>query len=326
MIINSHFKPVWWLYNRHAQTLYSTCTKRFQAPIDSVERLELPDGDFIDLAWAVNGVASDRPLVILLHGLGGDVHSSYVGKLLQAFNRVGYRGVLMHFRGASHEPNRLSKAYHSGDTQDLHYFLELLQAREPETKKAVVGVSLGGNVLLKWLGETGFQELIRAAVAVSVPFQLQLVTERMNKGFSRLYQTYLLRDLRSRILKKLDLINKQLPLSKKELLSLKTLKAFDDRITAPLHGFADAEAYYCEASSRQYLKKIAHPTLIIQALDDPFMPPQAIPQSCELSDQVILELSQRGGHVGFITASEKNKNNPVYWLAQRIPDFLKDYL
>lgn len=320
MIVNSTFKPAWWLTNPHAQTMYSTIIQRPAAAIDHYERLELPDGDFIDLAWATNGLSHDTSLVLLLHGIGGNVHSAYVAGLLRAFNHAGYRGVLMHFRGASHDTNRLPRVYHSGETGDLTYVLEYLHRREPDTKKAVVGVSLGGNVLLKWLGEMGAQSLIQAAVAVSVPFQLEMVAERLNKGFSRIYQARILRMMRSVYSKKLDLVNTQLPLSERELRSLKTILAFDDRITAPLHGFKNGLSYYQETSSRQYLGGIATPALIIHALDDPFMIPQAIPEVKELSNHITMELSRHGGHVGFISSDSLGRVQ--YWLEERIPEFL----
>ncbi len=326
MFIHSQFEPVWWLKNAHAQTLYPSLINRLKAPIDHFERLELPDGDFIDLAWAINGLSDDSPLVVLLHGLGGDVNSVYVAGLLNAFNNQGYRGVVMHFRGASLEPNRLPRAYHSGDTEDLGYFLEILDQREPESTKAVVGISLGGNILLKWLGETGSQSLIQTAVAVSVTFQLQAIAEQIGRGFSRVYEAYLLRAMRTIFLRKLNTIKKRLPISEKELYALKTLKQFDDRITAPLHGFKNAESYYQKSSSRQYLGKIDTETLIIHALDDPFMIPQIVPQEKELSSKVTLELSQHGGHVGFIAAANDNASRPAYWLEQRIPEFLKPHL
>lgn len=319
-MVNSTFKPAWWLTNPHAQTIYPTLEKRSKAPIDFYERLELPDGDFIDLAWAKNGVSADAPLVVLLHGLAGSVDSAYVSGLLRAFNKAGYRGVLMQFRGASQEPNRLPRAYHSGETGDLTLVLEHLQRQEPNTQKAVVGVSLGGNVLLKWLGEVGAQSLIQSAVAVSVPFQLEMVADRINRGFSRIYQVHLLKKLRQYFLKKLDIVNTQLPLSKQDLLSIKTIYEFDDRITAPLHGFKNAHEYYQNSSSRQYLSAIETPTLIIHALDDPFMTSQAVPKAVELSSYIRLELSQYGGHVGFVSSDESG--HLKYWLEERIPEFI----
>lgn len=316
MIIHSEFKPAWWLTNTHGQTLYRTFTHRVNAFVDSYERLELPDGDFIDLAWSVSGVKTDAPLVILVHGLGGNADSAYVATLFKIFKQSSYRAVLMNLRGASGEPNRLPRAYHGGDTNDLAYLLNILKLREPSTKKAVVGISLGGNILLKWLGETGRQSLIDAAVGVSVPFQLHNVVQKINKGFSRVYQTHLINKLRAIFLQKLDLINKQFPLSKEKLYSIKTLYEFDEHITAPLHGFVSANEYYQKSSSKQYLSQIATPTLIIHALDDPFMTPDVLPTSNDLSQDILLEVSKNGGHVGFI--AEKKQ----YWLEYRIAHFL----
>ena len=324
MIVQNTFKPAWWLANAHAQTLFPTLTRRLKAPIDSRERFELPDGDFVDLAWAVNGLGSDSPLVVILHGLGGDVSSTYVAGFLHAVNRRGWRGVLMHFRGSSHEPNRLARAYHSGDTGDIDCVLHALANREPNTKKAVIGVSLGGNVLLKWLGEQGSQALIHAAVAVSVPFQLGIVADRINQGFSRFYQAYLLGRLRRVFTRKLKQHGDILPPSIGNLESFRCFWTFDENITAPLHGYPHVHAYYREASSRQYLANIATPTLIIHAIDDPFMTPEAIPRVDELSENIIFELSKKGGHVGFIAGHVPGM--PVYWLDQRIPQYLQDYL
>jgi uncharacterized protein len=321
MIIASAFKPAWWLANAHSQTIYPTLVRHIRTPIDSKERLELPDGDFIDLAWGVNGLADSAPLVILLHGLGGSERSGYVGGLMNAFNHCGWRALLMHFRGASNEPNRLLRAYHSGDTADLNYLLNCLAAREPQSKKAVVGVSLGGNVILKWLGEQGPQSLINAAVAVSVPFQPRLVADRINRGFSRIYQGYLLRRLKQIFEKKKNSFKGEIPKVLQDISKWQCFWTFDENVTAPLHGFAHVHDYYREASSRRYLANIATQTLIIHALDDPFMTPSVVPLAEELSDDVILELSTKGGHVGFITGNVPGK--PVYWLEERIPEFLK---
>ncbi|ASQ46874.1 hydrolase [Legionella clemsonensis] len=321
MIIDSNFKPAWWLANPHAQTLFPTLTRRIQAPVDRNERIELPDGDFIDLAWAVNGLPADAPVVVLLHGLGGSIESAYVAGLMYALNRGGWRAVLMHFRGASKEPNRLPRAYHSGDTGDLNFFLQLLAKREPHTKKAAVGVSLGGNVLLKWLGENGPQKILEVAVAVSVPFQLRLVANKICQGFSRIYQSYLLRRLKAVFTQKITSLENNLPEPLKNIERWQCFWTFDEYVTAPLHGFPNVHTYYREASSRNYLQGIATPTLIIHALDDPFMTPEVIPSENELSQHIILELSDTGGHVGFITGNIPGV--PVYWLEQRIPAFLK---
>lgn len=325
MIIKSTFKPLWWLRNRHTQTIYASLIYRENAPVDKTERLELPDGDFIDLAWATGDLPDNSPLIVILHGLGGGVQSRYVSGFMHAFNKAGWRAVLMHFRGASHEPNRLPRAYHSGDTGDVDYLLQTLNTREPDTQKAIVGVSLGGNVLLKWLGEAGLQQKypVKAGVAISVPLQLDSGATSVNRGFSKIYQAYLLRRLK-KLLKRKLLTN---PLQSRQWLdrldNLHCFWTFDDQITAPLHGFPHVHAYYKDASSRQYIKNINIPTLIIQSLDDPLFTRDIIPQSHELADCVDLELSEKGGHVGFI-AGEGLK--PVFWLDQRLPEFLKNYL
>ncbi|MFA5959363.1 MAG: hydrolase [Tatlockia sp.] len=324
MIIPGTFKPAWWLKNSHFQTFFATLTRFIEAPVDATERIELPDGDFIDLAWANNGLSLDAPLVILLHGLGGSVKSSYAAGLMHEFNRQGWRAVLMHFRGASQEPNRFARAYHSGDTADLNYFLHLLAAREPHSKKAVVGVSLGGNVLLKWLGEQGEQGLIDAAVAVSVPFELRLVSDRISRGFSRIYQGYLLRRLKNLFEKKRKQFQGEMPEALKEMHKWQCFWTFDEFVTAPLNGFPHVHAYYGQSSSRAYLDKITTNTLIIHALDDPFMTPAVVPEASELGQNVTLELCSRGGHVGFISGNLPGK--AVYWLEERIPAYLKPFL
>lgn len=324
MIVDSAFKSAWWLSNPHAQTLFPVLTRRLKSPVDSNERFELPDGDFVDLAWAVNGLKKDAPLVVFLHGLGGDINSTYLGGLLRTVNQCGWRGVLMHFRGASQEPNRLPRAYHSGDTGDLHCLLEALKKREPHTKKAVVGISLGGNVLLKWLGERSSQSLVDAAVAISVPFRLGLVADRINRGFSRIYQAHLLERMRNVFERKLEKHGDKFPPSFNNLGSWQCFWTFDENVTAPLNGFPNVHAYYREASSVKYLINIATPTLIIHALDDPFMTPEVVPTTDELSKDILLELSRKGGHVGFITGHVPGV--PVYWLDQRVPEYLQAYL
>lgn len=324
MIKESDFRPAWWLKNPHAQTLYPTLRRRVSMPEYSLERLELADGDFLDLAWANANKSCEAPLVILLHGLGGGMNSPYVAGLMQAFNARGWRTALLYFRGASPEPNRLARAYHSGETADLNYVLRLLAAREPQTSKAVVGVSLGGNVLLKWLGEQGAQSLIDAAVAVSVPFQLHIAADRLSRGFSRVYQRQLLRKLKAIFAEKRQCFTNDLMPILEAMAHCQCFWTFDDCVTAPLHGFSHVHAYYREASSRRYLSNIATKTLIIHAVDDPFMTPEAIPRASELPAEVSLELSKAGGHVGFI--SGRFPGLPHYWLEERIPHFLQTFL
>lgn len=323
MIIDSQFKPAWWLTNAHAQTIYSSMRHPLEAPVDKIEQMELPDGDFLDLAWSIANLPDDSPIVVILHGLGGCVNSSYVGRFMHAFNKKGWRAVLMHFRGAGKNLNRLPRAYHSGDTADLDFLISALHQREPMTKKTVVGVSLGGNVLLKWLGEQGIHSKITAAVAISVPFVLNKVSNKMNLGFSRFYQARLLMQLKDVCARKMHHLENP-PEAIKKAADCNCFWTFDDQVTAPLNGFNSVHTYYRESSSRQYLINIATPTLIIHSLDDPFMTVDVLPREDELSESVTLELSKKGGHVGFIAGTRPG--TPIYWLDQRIPDYIAEQL
>lgn len=323
MIVESPFKAAWWLSNPHAQTIYSSIRHPVQASVDCMEKLDLPDGDFLNLAWSTANLPKDSPLIILLHGLGGCVNSSYVARFMQVFNQKGWRVVLMHFRGAGQELNRLPRAYHSGDTADLDHLIRTLEEREPGTKKMAVGVSLGGNVLLKWLGEHITQSIVSAAVAISVPFVLNIVANRMNIGFSRFYQTHLLNQFKEVFARKANHF-KNPPEAIKKAAECQCFWTFDDQVTAPLYGFNSVHTYYRESSSRKYLKNIGVPTLVIHALDDPFMTEDVLPREEELSKMITLELSKKGGHVGFIAGNTPGV--PVYWLDQRIPEFFAEQL
>lgn len=320
---NKAFKPAWWLRNSHLQTLWPCVIRKrkLKPNLELVrERLELPDGDFVDLDW-VNKDA-DGPVIILLHGFEGSINSHYAKGMLNTIHANGWRGVFMHFRGCSGEHNRLPRGYHSGDTSDLSYVVTVLQRREPNTPYAAIGYSLGGNVLLKWLGETGKTNPLKAAIAVSVPFELNKAANRIECGFSRFYQWYFLRCLRGRLQKKFKRV--QPPVDPAFWGSVSKMRDFDNYFTAPLYGFRDADDYYSSASSRQYLRFIQIPTLLVHAKDDPFMTADAIPSPAELSPYVTLEVTEKGGHVGFVTGLLPWR--PVYWLEERTPLFFREYL
>lgn len=309
------FKPAWWCRNRHLQTLWPVFFRRRLRPKVRRERLELPDGDFIDLDWTLN---ANGPIVIILHGLEGSSHSHYARGLLDLLPRKGYRAVVMHFRGCSGEPNRLARAYHSGDTGDIDFLVRTLKAREPNTPLVTIGFSLGGNALLKWLSEQGSQAPVKCAVAVSVPFLLHQSTLHMQRGFARIYQWYLLKSLKRNLSRKA--VNFDLPASSDEIRRMTNFYDFDDRITGPLHGFSGAMHYYTSSSSRQYLQKIQVPTLIIHAEDDPFMHAKVIPNADEISATITFDLHRHGGHVGFVYGRWPWK--PRYWLEERILEWL----
>lgn len=318
----SDFKPAWWLPNPHLQTLWPVFLRRdVRNVVLERERIELPDGDFIDLDWV--GRHQSGPLVIMLHGFEGSIESHYAKGTLQKIQENGWRGAFMHFRGCSGEPNRLPQSYHSGETKDVDYVVKFLMERENNPGIAAVGYSLGGNVLLKWLGETGKNNPLKAAIAISVPFELQKAARRIQSGFSRCYQWYFLRCLRERLSHKFKFVPTA-PLDPDELHEVNTIFDFDNKYTAPLHGFSDVVDYYEKSSSRQFLNAIQVPTLILHSKDDPFMSEDVIPQSHELSSQIILEVTETGGHVGFV--SGKYPWRPEYWLEKRIPDFLREYL
>ena len=229
----------------------------------------------------------------------------------------------MHFRNCGNEPNRLARCYHSGETSDLQRLVEYLRRQYPNAPLLVVGYSLGGNVLLKWLGEQGRNAAVDAAVAVSVPMQLDLCADRMETGLSRLYQYYLVKKLQHSTRRKFSQRD-DCPYPLEQLRQLRSFRQFDHQFTAPLHGFSSGADYYQRSSSRQFLRGIAVPTLIIHAIDDPFMTPGVIPDETELAPSVTLELSEHGGHVGFISGHWPWKLH--YWLDQRIPAFLAKQL
>lgn len=319
-IIKSNFKPAWWLPNAHLQTLWSTFFRRIPDLKLNNLSLTLPDSDFIDLGVSQNiagNQINDKPLVLILHGLEGSLSSPYAKPLIKTLEEAGYGVYFLHFRGCSGEPNTLPRSYHSGETEDLQFIVNYLTQRHQRKLQAIIGFSLGGNVLLKWLGEQQSQVATQSAIAVSVPFQLADTIKRMNKGFSKVYQMHLVSLLQRKYREKFCLISSPLSVNIKKL---NTFYDFDHQVTAPLHGFKSADDYYEQSSSRQFIQTIKIPTLILHAKNDPFMYPDTAPTANELPENVELELSKTGGHVGFI--SGKLPWKAQYWIDQRITDWL----
>jgi len=315
------FKPPWWLRNRHAQTLWPTLGRRRVRLNLRRERIDLPDGDFLDLDWTSG---ESGPIVVVFHGLMGSIDSPYARGMLKQVNHAGWRGLFVHFRSCSGEPNRRDRFYHSGDTGDMAFVINEVKRRFPDEPVAAVGYSLGGNALLKWLGETGETNPLAAAVAVSVPFDLQSVADTIHLGFSRTYEKHLIERLNASVKAKLELGGYSMPVSEDDLRRLQTFWEFDEAVTAPLHHFRDARDYYVTCSARQCLSTIRKPTLILHAKDDPFMTPDVIPKESELSDSTRIEISESGGHVGFIHGAFPWTAR--YWLEERIPEYLKALL
>ncbi len=291
----STFRPPRWLRNPHAQTLRASVLRRAPRPPLWRQRFTLPDGDFVDLDWLPP--RPGRALVIVLHGLEGSSRSPYAAGLLARLHGAGLNAVLMHFRGCSGVPNRRPRSYHAGDTGDLAALVAHLRRVAPQRPLLAVGYSLGGNALLRWLGETGPANPLRAAAAVSVPYRLADAARRLQRGLSRLYQAHLLRRLKAGLRRRAAVLD--LPVDVAAALRARDFFEFDDRVTAPLHGFAGVADYYRRASCRDVLRHIAVPTLLLHALDDPFLFPDTMPGADELAAPVRLEWSPHGGHVGF---------------------------
>lgn len=290
------------------------------------ERVELPDGDFLDLDWVARSRCATpndgAPLVLVLHGLEGCAESGYAREMYRALGSVGLAAVGMNFRACSGEPNRLPRMYHSGETGDLAHVLQMLRARYPGRPLGVTGFSLGGNVLLKFLGERGGSgdggATPGAAVAISVPFDLSAGAEWIERGFSRVYRRYLVRRLHRKVRRKIDLLRPHVDVGR--VLRSRTFRDFDDAATAPLHGFAGAEDYYRRSSSAPFVGAIEVPTLLIHALDDPFVPAVAVPREALRRNPMIdVRISERGGHVGFVTGPPWR---PRFWAEGEAARFL----
>ncbi|NKB39203.1 MAG: hydrolase [Gammaproteobacteria bacterium] len=318
-VSRSNFVAPWWLSNRHTQTLWPRLFPAQNPFTYSKERLELNDGDFVDLCWTGE---SSGPLVAVFHGLEGSINSPYIQDIMSSIASHGWRGVFMHFRGCSGEFNRLDRNYHSGDTGDIEFLISTLRTRFPDSPLFAIAYSLGGNALLKYLGENRQNTKLDAAVAVSVPFLLDSCALQLNRGLSKFYQRYLLASLHKKTREKYRDRKIDLPLNRLD--SMKTFHLFDDQITAPLHGFNGVNDYYSRSSCHQYLKNITTPTLIIQSKDDPFMTPEVIPEANEVGQNVELEITNKGGHVGFING--KYPWRAKHWLKSRIPKYIHSHL
>lgn len=330
-LYHSPFRAAWWLRNPHLQTLFSTFFRRPPQLARERETLALPDGDFLDLDWhRPEGWTPDRPQVLIVHGLSGNSDSHYVLGLQAALSARGWASVAMNCRGAS-RPNNLPRTYHAGASDDLRLALEHMRARFPATPRAVVGYSLGGNMTLKLLGELaaeGNDGLVFTGVAVSAPLVLTLCADRMDQGISQLYRRHFLAELVSlweakmRHLESVGHVDAARRVQERLLHGpFRSFWHFDDVLVAPLHGFADVHDYYHRSSSRQFLRRIHIPTLVIHSHDDPLMSPGVLPEVAELSSAVHFELCHQGGHVGFIEGG--TPLSPRYYLERRIPDFLE---
>ncbi|MGE5319798.1 MAG: hydrolase [Hyphomicrobiaceae bacterium] len=311
---NAVYRAPAWLPGGHLQTIYTSLFIRVAPVVYRRERLELPDGDFLDFDW-VNGRAA-APVVVLFHGLEGSADSHYARDLMAHVRARGWHGVVAHFRGCSGEDNRLPRAYFAGDSGDIDCMLRHVKAQHAEAPLYAVGVSLGGNALLKWLGEQGeaAHALVERAAAVSAPLDLTAAGHALDRGFNRrVYTARFLLTLKAKALRKAA----RFPgvLDGRAVAAAATFREFDTLVTARLHGFRDADDYWLKVSSKPLLKAVTVPTLVINARNDPFLPATALPTPEDVSPAVILEQPATGGHVAFPSGPFPGS---IDWLPRRL--------
>ena len=321
----SAYRPSWWLRGGHSHTVYAALlAPRPHVPYRR-ERWDTPDGDFIDLDWVEeqdsrSGTqkSGKAPLVVLFHGLEGSSRSHYVLALMAEVSRRGWRGAVVHFRGCGGEPNRLPRAYHSGDSAEADWILRRVAAEVAGAPVYAAGVSLGGNMLLKWLGENAqaAHAVITRAAAVSAPVDLMAAGDALGRGFNLAYTRHFLLTMKAKSLAKLA----RFPglYDAERVRAARTLREFDDLVTAPLHGFAGVDDYWTRASSKPWLRHIAVPTLMINARNDPFLPRLALPRREDLSAAVTPDYPDGGGHAAFVHGGFPGR---LDWVPHRILDF-----
>jgi predicted alpha/beta-fold hydrolase len=315
-VVASGFRPHPLLRNPHLQTVAPLL--RPLPPLEiRVERLELPDGDFIDVGHSGKG---NGPIAVLLHGLTSGFDSRYLRGLARRLTLRGWRAAIPLLRGNSPEPNRLPRCYNHGDTGDFLHLCRQLQQREPSTPLYAAGWSMGANILLKALGEEGEGMPVRAAAAACAPFELAPCAEKLRTGFARVYQSKLMKGLHEMLKRRHGPVPVPPPADLYAAYKAPDFFAYDDAYTAPINGYKDSAEYYSRCSSGQFLARIRRPTLVVNAADDPFMVPSILPDATRLAPQVTLEIASHGGHVGFIGAGAGGR--PRWWLEERLESFL----
>ncbi|MDP1572792.1 MAG: alpha/beta fold hydrolase [Thiobacillus sp.] len=311
---NTLYRAPAWLPGGHLQTIYTSLFIHVPPVASRRARLELADGDFLDFDW-IDGTTG-APVVVLFHGLEGSADSHYARELMAHVRARGWHGVVAHFRGCSGEDNRLPRAYFAGDSADIERMLRHVKSQHADAPVYAVGVSLGGNALLKWLGEQGeaAKALVERAAGVSAPLDLTAAGHALDQGFNRrVYTARFLVTLKAKALRKAA----RFPgvLDANAIAAAATFREFDTLVTALLHGFRDAEDYWFKVSAKPLLKSIAVPTLVINARNDPFLPAWALPTRDEVSSAVTLEQPTSGGHVAFPSGPFPGN---LDWLPQRL--------
>ncbi len=312
----STYRAPWFFTNPHVQTIVPSIFRRVKGVSYRRERISTPDEDFIDLDWS--GVGAKKAVVVL-HGLEGNSDRAYVLGMVRALNRGGWDAVAMNFRGCSGECNRQLRFYHSGDTADLDTVISRVIGTGLYEEIALLGFSLGGNVVLKYVGEreNDLPPQVRKAVAFSVPVDLGGGSRKMGQPANRIYMKRFLKMLHEKIKMKMELMPGKL--NDHGYHAMQTFKDFDDRYTAPIHGFRDAEDYWERASCKPFLSSVAIPTLLVNAADDPFLPEECYPvDQARSNPHFYLEIPAHGGHAGFIAFNAQKE----YWSEYRAVQFL----
>ena len=320
------YTPAWWVPGRHAQTLWGRLFRRTPTVDTRLERWATPDDDEIEV-HRLDASHREAPRLILLHGLEGTIRSNYIQGTLALARQHGWAADVLIFRGCGTRMNRQRRMYHSGETSDLRLVVDRVVMENPRQPIVLAGFSLGGNVLLKWLGERGHSlpSQIRGAAVVSVPFDLEAGSRHIEHGFSRIYMHHFLRSLVVKAHAKL--LSYPGLFDQSRLQTARTLYDFDDIVTAPVHGFASAHDYYSRSSSLQFLSQVRTPTLLLSAFDDPFVPREVsntVLLMSRESEFFLAEFYQRGGHVGFVSGSLLL--HPHYFAEERIVEFLNSQL
>ncbi len=312
------FRSPWWLPGAHLQTIVPALFAGRASVRYLRERWDAPDGDFIDVD-RMPSTAAHAPTLVVFHGLEGSAQSRYVRGMMAAASALGWHGVAPHFRGCGGTPNRAPRFYHSGDSPEVDWVLRRVASeRGDDAPLVAAGISLGGNMLLKWLGEQGddARALLAGAAAVSAPLDLTAGGASLGRGFNRIYAAMFLRRLKAK--SRVKLVQHPGLFDRARMEAARTLHAFDDVVTAPLHGFRNADDYWLRASSKPLLRRITVPTLILNARNDPFLPQSALPRSDEVSAHVTCEFPAHGGHVGFQDAGRDGSE----WMPRRVVRFL----
>ena len=317
-IDDTPFRGPRWLPGGHAQTIYPYFLPRPQVALRR-ERVETSDGDFWDFDWLDAPATPGAPLVVLFHGLEGGAQSHYARNLMHRLAQRKWRGVIPHFRGCGGEPNRLPRAYHSGDYEEVGAMLAHIRSHFDGTIFAF-GVSLGGSALLNWIGRAGdaARDTLRASATASVPLDLMASGIAIDQGLNRIYTRHFLQTLIPKALA----MSRRFPgkLDAGRITRVRTMWQFDDCVTSPLHGFAGASDYWTRASSKPWLEKVRIPTLVINARNDPFVPAESLPSQEGVSPDVVLEQPPDGGHVGFMTGPGRGRMD---WLPLRVLRFFE---